>query len=232
MLEASHSYVLLLMLTTVVNAACAGGFLLVAPERVPNRLAAALLGAPAFWALCAVAWNVAPDPESALFWMHISTPGWIFVGPVVLHIVLALIPRRRPVLERLKVVLYAVSVTGLAVGWTTDALIAEALRTEWGYTYRFGPAYPFFIFFNMLGIVPGVYIAISAYRRIDTQIKRRQRSFAMIGVLTPVVVTTATDIALPMLGVEVLQLGSTSFAVLGAIGAANLIWYGQSFLSP
>jgi PAS domain S-box-containing protein len=232
MLEASHSYVLLLMLATVVNAVCAGGLLLVAPDRVPNRLAAALLGAPAFWALCAVAWNVAPDPESALFWMHISTPGWIFAGPIVLHIVLALVPRRRPVLDRLKVALYAVSVTGLAVGWTTDALIAEALPTAWGYTYRFGPAYPLFIFFNMLGIVPGVYIAISAYRRIGTQIKRRQRPFAVIGVLTPVVVTTVTDIALPMLGVEVLQLGTTSFAVLGAIGAANLIWYGQSFLSP
>ncbi len=46
------------------------------------------------------------------------------------------------------------------------------------------------------------------------------------------IVTIVTDIALPMFGVEVLQLGTVSFAVLGAVGAANLIWYGQSFLSP
>ena len=68
---------------------------------MPNRLAAALLGCASFWALCQVAWNLAPDPESAHFWMRLSTPGWTFIGPVVLHIVLAVIPRRRPALERL-----------------------------------------------------------------------------------------------------------------------------------
>ena len=69
MLEATHGYVLLLMVSAVVSATCAGGFFFVAPERVPNRLAALLLGGACFWALCSVAWNVAPDPESALFWV-------------------------------------------------------------------------------------------------------------------------------------------------------------------
>ncbi len=180
-----HGYVLLLMLTAVISAACAGGFLFLAPQRVTNRLAAVLLGGASFWGLCEVAWNVAPDPESALFWMRLSTPGWTFIGPVVLHLVLAVIPRRRPALERLTVALYAMSAAALVIGWTTDALIAEAVRTAWGFTYRFGPAFPLFTLISMAGIIPGVYIAVSAYRGIDTQIERRQRPFALIGVLTP-----------------------------------------------
>ena len=116
MLEATHGYVLLLMLSAVVSATCAGGFLFVAPERVPNRLAALLLGGASFWALCQVAWNVAPNPESALFWMRLSTPGWAFIAPIVLHLVLAVIARPRPALERLTVGLYAASSVALAVG--------------------------------------------------------------------------------------------------------------------
>ncbi len=121
MFEATHGYVLLLMLSAVVSATCAGGFLFVAPDRVPNRLVALLLGGASFWALCGVVWNVAPDPESAHFWMRLSTPGWAFVGAIVLHLVLAVIARRRPALERLTMGLYVTSAAALATGWTTDA---------------------------------------------------------------------------------------------------------------
>jgi len=59
-----HGYVALPMLAAVVNAACAGAFLVEGPDRPPNRLTAALLGGASLWALCEVAWNLAPDPES------------------------------------------------------------------------------------------------------------------------------------------------------------------------
>jgi len=75
-------------------------------------------------------------------------------------------------------------------------------------------------------------MAVSAYRGIDTQLERRQRPFALIGMLTPFFVVSLTDIALPMIGVETLQLGTASMALLGAVGATSLLWNGHSFLSP
>jgi PAS domain S-box-containing protein len=232
MLEATHGYVLLLMLAAAVSAACAGGFLLEAPERLANRLAAVLLGGASFWALCEVAWNLTPDPQSALFWMRLSTAGWIFIGPVVLHIVLSAFPRRRPALKHLMRALYAVSAILLIAGWTTDLLIVDAMAASWGNAYRVGPIYPFFYLATMAGVIPGVYIALSTYRGFVSQAERRQRPFALVGVLTPFFVASITDVLLPILDVQVPRLGTTSFAVLGAVAAANLVWYGHSFLSP
>ena len=69
--EATHGYVLLLMLAAVVSATCAGGFLFVAPDRAPNRLAAALLGGASFWARshastrCSEAWGARSERHRA-----------------------------------------------------------------------------------------------------------------------------------------------------------------------
>jgi len=232
MADATHAYVLLLMLAAAVSAACAGGFLFEGPDRLPNRLAATLLGGASFWALCEVAWNSAPNPESALFWMRLSIPSWIFIGPVVLHIVLATLPRPRPIHTRLMKVLYAVSATFLVVGLTTGGLIEEAIPTSWGNGYRVGPLYTGFYLTTMIGVIPGIATALSTYRGIESQRDRTQRPYLLIGVLPPILVASLTDVVLPIVGIQVPRLGSTSFAVLGVVAAANLIWYGHSFLSP
>jgi PAS domain S-box-containing protein len=220
------------MIAAAVSAACAGGFLFEAPHRLPNRLAAVLLGGASFWALCEVAWNSAPNPESALFWMRLSTPGWIFIGPVVLHIVLAVVGRPHPVLTRLTKMLYAVSVAFLILAWSSDTMISGAVATNWGNAYLVGAAYPLFYFVTMAGVIPGVTIALSTYRGIGSQLDQQQRPFAFVGVLTPVCVASVTDVLLPLMDVQVPRLGTASFALLGALAAANLVWHGHSFLSP
>jgi len=227
-----HGYVALPMLAAVVNAACAGAFLVEGPDRPPNRLTAALLGGASLWALCEVAWNLAPDPESALFWIRLSTPGWIFIGPIVMHIVWANAPRARSDLRRGLRTLYALGVAFLVLGWTTDLMIAAALPTSWGYGYTVGPGYYAFYLATMAGVIPSVRSSIATYAAARSQAESHQRPAALVAVMTPLVVATLTDMVLPMLGVQVPRLGTASFAVLGAVAVATMMRSGHSFLAP
>jgi len=227
-----QGYIVLPMLAAGLNAACAGAFLVEDPNRAVNRLTAAMLTLASFWALCEVAWNLAPDLEGALFWMRLSTPGWIFIGPIVLHIVLASATRRRAFLARAVLGLYGVSAVFLVLGVTTDWLISEAVQTAWGHGYRVGPAYPAFYVATMVGVIPSVSSSMAAYSATRSQAMRRQKPAVVVAIMTPFVVASLTDVLLPVMGVQVPRLGTTSFAVLGAVAVAHLMRSGHSFLSP
>jgi len=227
-----HPYLLLPMAASALCAACAGGIFMQSPGQGTSRRAALLVLGAAFWALCEVVWNLAPDAETALFWIRLSGPGWMFVGPLVLHVFLDTSPLARPRLRRALPLLYAGSAVFLALLWTTPWLMEGAVRTSWGWGYEVGPAYPVFYAITMLGVLPGAWLAFDTFRGILSQAEQRQRPFVVLGVGIPVVVASLTDVLLPIAGVQVPRLGTTSFAIMSAIAASNLLWYGYSFLSP
>ena len=80
-----HPYVLLVAAACLTSAACAGFSVARSSRRPPARLVAAIFFATAWWALCDVATCLVSSREAALAWMRAAVPGWIFLGPLVLH---------------------------------------------------------------------------------------------------------------------------------------------------
>jgi signal transduction histidine kinase len=200
-------------------------------QRAP-RLAAALVGSAAVWALCEVLWNVQTDAGPALALVRLSALGWVWVAPLALHLFVELAGSAAGVGPRLLPYAYGGSVLTLAVTWGTSWFHTGVSRTSWGWAYHFGPAYPFFYLFTVGCVGTGAYLGWRAVRQTSSPGERQQARWVIAGVLIPLVVASLTDGLLPLAGVQVPRLGTASFAVLGAMVLWSFHRYGYSLLAP
>jgi signal transduction histidine kinase len=181
------------------------------------------------WSFCEVLWNTADDPGLALWLVRASSVGWVAMGPLGLHLFFELTGRPRP---RALPWLYAISAGFLAVTLATDWMHVGVLRTSWGWAYEFGPAYPFFWLFTTASMCTGLSLAGAHLRGSPSPAERSQAVWVMVGVLVPLVVASLTDGILPLMGVQVPRLGTTSFTILGATVLWSFYRYGYSALAP
>jgi signal transduction histidine kinase len=225
-------YVLLPLVACVVSAVLATAILTRDSGDPRNRLAALIVSGAAFWALCEVAWNTRSDPAHALWWVRASALGWVWLGPLTLHLFLEITgAAARPIRAALPA-LYALSGFFLAMDWCTPWVHPEVERTRWGWAYALGPAYPFYYGFTIGSIGLAVAIALRSYRRVASPGERAQAVWVMIGLLAPISIASVTDGILPYLGVQVMHLGTASFVVLGGTIFWSLYRYGYSLLVP
>ncbi len=201
-------------------------------RRPGARPGAALLLGAAWWALCELAWNLSPDPASALRWMRASAPGWIFLGPLVLHLFVAAGGDRGVRRRLLLPSLYAASTGFLLLGWLTPALLAGASRTSWGFGLVPGPAFLPLYVVTMAGIAAALGILARMLREARSAAERSQRPWVLLCVATPLGLASVTDVALPLLGVQAPRLATASFACVGALTFWILHRFGHSVLSP
>jgi hypothetical protein len=68
-------YILIPLLACLASALSALAILLRDPVHPGNRVAAALVGGAAYWALCQVLWTLTPDAETALRIVGLSAFG-------------------------------------------------------------------------------------------------------------------------------------------------------------
>jgi hypothetical protein len=73
------------------------------------------------WALCGALWNSAHDPEAALFFIKLSSLGWVTIGPIALHLFLIVTShpalRWRPLMPSLYGLAGAFVLLDLATPW-------------------------------------------------------------------------------------------------------------------
>jgi len=224
-------YIVLLGVAVLVNAFCAGLILSRDRHRLENRVIGGLHASVAWWGMCEVIWNLAPDAATSLAWMRASAPGWIFVGPLVLHAFAAHLGGSAPFRRRL-VFGYAACGALLLLNWTTPWMIADAVATPWGWAYRVGPAYPLFYAVTLVAIGSGQSLLGKLLSTSPLTADQSQRPYVLIGVLIPLIVASTTDALLPLFDVQVPRLGSISFAVLGALSLTNVIRFGYSMVTP
>jgi signal transduction histidine kinase len=210
---------------------CAGCVFSRDPHRLEARLTGLLMLGAAFWASCEIAWNLAPDRDAAFLWMRTSAVGWIFVGAVSLHSFVELVGGATR-LARLVVPAYVGSVACLILIWTTDWILSEAVRTGWGWGYRVGSLYPAFYAMTLVCVAGSWSLLPRLFEAGAWQGTRKQRPWVVVGMLVPVCVASFTDVILPILDIQVLRLGSTSFAVLGVLTVANVLRFGYSVIAP
>jgi PAS domain S-box-containing protein len=225
------AYLLLLCFASATSAACAGCIFVRDPHRPEGRLTSLLMLGAAFWASCEIAWNQAPDPDTAFLWMRTSAVGWIFIGVVSLHMVVELVGGATR-FARLVVPAYLGSLACLILTWTTDWMLAEAVRTSWGWGYRVGSLYPAFYAMTIACVAGNWLLLPRLFEAGAWQGTRKQRPWVVVGMLVPVSVASFTDVILPILDVQVPRLGSTSFAVLGVLTVANVLRFGYSIIAP
>jgi signal transduction histidine kinase len=226
-----NPYLLLPLTACVVSAMLAIAMVGRDGSHRANRVAAALTLGATVWSFCEVLWNSADDPEQVLWLVRLSATGWVALGPLGLHLFLELTGRSTKARALLRA-LYGISVAFLVITLATDWMHEGVLRTEWGWGYTFGPAYPFFWLFTALCMIAGLVLAIRHFRHASSPAERSQLSAIMVGVSVPLVMASLTDGLLPLAGVQVPRLGTASFTFLGATVLWSFYRYGYTLLAP
>jgi PAS domain S-box-containing protein len=201
-------------------------------EETTNRLAAGIIYGGAFWAFCELIWSQANTPQTAMAWVKISAVGWVWIGPLGLHLMMELVGGPMQKLRVALKTLYGLSALYLVALWTSPVAITRMVRMDWGWSYEHGAIYPLYYAVTVSAIFSGLGLAWSAYRRWPSQAERRQARGIAVAILIPLVVASVTDGILPFLGIHVWHLGTASIALLGATVAITLHRYGYSLLSP
>src|SRR5262245_12772501 len=227
-----HPTVLLPAAACLTSAVCAGFIAAREAPRPAARLIGLIYVGAAWWALCEVAVALVPDGDSALAWMRASTPGWIFLGPLLLHLFATVAEETGGRTRRLLFVLYAVSAALLLGSALGPELTAAAVRTAWGWGPVPGPAYPAYFAASLIGAAAAFPLLARRLRQASSSSERQQRPWVAAGVATAICVASITDAILPLLGIHVPRLGSASIASLGALGVWIVQRYGHSLLSP
>ena len=208
------------------------------PESSPHRCAAALLFGGAWWGVCEALWTLAPDAATALVLLRISAPGWIAVGPVCMHLFLATERRSAHPLRSVLPLAYASAGFFLLVEWAEPFLESGPILTEgmthvpWGYAYLPGPAYWLWYAFTVLTSSAGIFAAVAELRAGASPAETRQTPWLGTGIGIPLLIGSATDGLLPLLGIQLPRLGVASFAVFGALVTWSMHRFGFSLLAP
>jgi signal transduction histidine kinase len=226
-----HWYVIVPILACTLSAATA---LAVWTRDPGNRRVWPIVGVSAcaaIWAFCEIAWNVAATPEAALTWMRISAIGWVPIGPIAFHALMLARDRDTAAVRAWILSLYAGSAALLVAAFTSPAVILEPLHTWWGWTPVPGPAMALQLVVTGGSVAAGLVLGWSA---VAPAAEERRRLLAVrfaIGV--PLVVASATDVVLPMLGInELPRFGTLSLALIGGIHVWGFVRYGDSILVP
>ncbi len=219
-------------------AACVGSAVLAAlilcrdPSLRAHRLAAGFAAATSFWALCEALASVQEEPAAALACLKAGALGWVWFGPLTLQLLLELTGERLPRIRAAGPYLYAGACGFLLIEWGTPWIHASLVRTSWGWGYQLGPALPLFTLFSIACAGSGLHAVRRAYRRSTSPAEREQARIIGLGILLLLAVASLTDAVLPLLGIQVVRLGTLSFAALGGL----ILWcfhrFGSSLLAP
>ena len=223
-------YQLLLATACLVCAWSAGCVFTRDPRNRANQLAATLLLGAAFWGTCELLSQLAPDAAGAVLRMRMAAPGWVFIGPLVLHLMLVRQPGHH--LRRVLPAIYAFSAAFTALTIFTPFVVQGAVPTPWGWGYELGPGFAVAFGTNLAAVLAGLVLLTRALRDASSPGEKRQRPWTLLSAAVPLCAATVTDALLPLMGIHFPRLGAISFAVLGGIGAWLVFRYGYSLLTP
>jgi PAS domain S-box-containing protein len=227
-----HPYPLALGAASVISAACAGTLLGRSPWRRDSQMAGLLLLGSAWWAMCQVAWNLASDADSALWLMRLASPGWLFAGPLALHVYAGASRGTAREVAPLLPAAYATSAAFLVLTWSTDLILRDVVRTSWGWSYRFGPGFLAYCACLVVWLGRVFQLLAQGLRRRNSAADKRQHRWLWIACSLLAFVTISTDVVFPLVGLRLPLLGTISFAALGLISVWSVHRCGHFMLSP
>jgi signal transduction histidine kinase len=196
-----------------------------------NRLIALVFASTAWWALCEVLWNIQAEPDKVLWLVKASSPGWMLLGPLALDLFSEIEFDARSRLKRLVPVSYACAAASIMLYVATPWGLSHAVRTEWGWSYRFGPIFPV-LYACTVGWLA---VAMLNWRPLFSAAvahERREATRAVICISIAATASTLTDVVLPYLDVPAPRLGSLSVLAMGGILALGVRRHGYFLIAP
>ncbi len=222
-----HPYVLVPLLATIVAVAIAGAAWSRDPGQPANRLSAALMLGLAVWSLCHAFFHAAPTREGALFAGRLGALGFLWCGPLLVHLHILFAPEAVPGwLRRLLPGLYAITPVWIVVAVGTPLFISDVKPLPWGWAPVFGP------------LLPAVLMWTAAYPVWFTASRKRLAPRHIVGpvmrwvVLGLVLVSFTTEIALPALGINVPSMVTASVSIAAAALVLGFYRVGRQVVTP
>jgi len=225
-------FVLVPLFACIGSAVCASAILSRDPSVRANRLAALLIAGASFWAFCEILWHAQSEPAAVLTWVRASALGWVWTGPVALHLLLEINGEPLPRVRRALPYLYGVSTLFLFVDWFTPWIHPAVVRASWGWAYELGPGYLLFYVHTVASLVAALAIGRRTFHASLAPGERAQARWLTGGILVPLFVASLTDGLLPVAGIQLPRFGTASFSVIGVMIAWSFYRYGYSLLAP
>ena len=226
-----HPYIPLLAAATLVSAFCGGAVFLHHRNHRGSRLAGTLLAGCGYWSLCQLMACLAPDPARAEFWFRIAAFGYVFIGPLALHVFMEAMGDERRWVERVRDVLYAAAALLVGAVLFSDWIIVAATPVPWGHWMLVGPLYPLTHGLASVGVLLGGAVAWRTLSRLSDA-ERQQVPWVALAVGVPFTVATVTDSIFPSLGIVFPPLATTALAFLSIVIVWIVMHYGYSMLTP
>ena len=229
-----HPYVLIPLFASIAAAIVGSSILTRDSVNRGHRLLAAIFGCAGYWCLIEVVRNSLDEPAWIPWLFRVSSFGWMPLGALCLHLFLELIGDTSTWLRRrLLPALYLLTAVSIVLYVTTSWGIESVHPTSWGWGYT--PGRFFFFFYAPTAAFVAVSLGV-LWRRVypsDAPIsERRQGYIAFAAITVPLVFASTTDAILPMCGIHVPRLGSSSLAIIGGAIAWSVHRYGYSLLAP
>jgi signal transduction histidine kinase len=202
------------------------------PEDRGNRAAAILLYTGAGWSSLQLLWSITDSPELAIRLIRLSSVGWAFMPPLVSHFILEVTRSPAPMLRRALPYLFAWSVAIVILDNTTPWVCSRVFLMPWGWAYASGPIAPLSLHVTMGALVCALVVAARAYRQSKLETERSQGLAIATGIFPLLLVGGLTDAVFPWLGHPMVQLSTTTYAIMGVMLAWSLSRFGYSILSP
>jgi signal transduction histidine kinase len=226
-----HPYTLLLAIACLVCAGCGGALYLQAPARRVHQVATVFMAACAYWAFCQALLTITTDRELARAIFDVAVPGWVFLGPLMLHIAMEMAGRRSRSLIWLRNGIYASAVAMFPLSWWTDLVSAPAERMSWGWTYEMGPALYLYSALSLVAIGAGGLCLNGAAQGLSDA-ERRQLPWIASTVALQIALSAVSDLILPAFGIACPQLGVVGLAMLGGLSLWFVNHFGYSVVTP
>lgn len=214
------------LIPLIACAICTGYCLAVTPatyDRASRRSqmwGKALFACPALWAFAEVALCLVPDAESGAFFADLALLPIIAAGPMGLGTTLALAERPDAVYRRTLPPIFALAAALLALGWSTDLIIAGLVRMPWGFVIEPGPLFGLLLVFAATCSLVAFRSCIRLMKSVPRHRAKRGGQLVVFAVGLLVLVGNSTDGLLPMLGYQVPRLATSCFAAI----ALAVIW--------
>jgi hypothetical protein len=187
------------------------------PQRMLNRVFSLFAFSLAIWGISEVGHRVADSPEDAYLWMRGGGIGWCFMASLYFHFVL-IFTKRETFLKKksIYVFLYLPPLIFLYLFLTTDLIYGQQIvKRSWGYTSLPGNIVWTFFLYYFLQYLLGIYF-IADIKKKGSTLEEKQAKPLQIGATVFLVIATTTNIAFPLLDVQLPEIGSSVSLILTA----------------
>jgi hypothetical protein len=208
-------WALLPFVTGLFNLLLGGYILHKGPQRMLNRVFSLFAFSLAIWGISEVGHRVAESPEVAYLWMQGGGIGWCFMASLYFHFVL-IFTKRETFLKRKStyLFLYLPPLVFLYLFLTTDLIYGQqVVKRSWGYTSLPGNIVWTYFLYYFLQYLLGIYF-IADIKKKGSTLEEKQAKPLQIGVTVFLVVATTTNIAFPLLDVQLPEIGSSVSIIL------------------